>query len=73
MKKSPCEKDCPHREPGCHSWCESYKSWAEMREKEKETRRNEVQEISSYYRHRDYRVYNEQKHYSKHKAKYHGR
>lgn len=40
----PCKPGCPERSETCHGWCEKYKEFCEknddMREKEKQWRRN---------------------------------
>lgn len=32
MRKTPCVKDCPDRQPGCHAKCEKYLAWKAERE-----------------------------------------
>ena len=34
MKKSPCEKECPNRRPGCHPTCKEYFVWSQIHKAE---------------------------------------
>lgn len=71
-KAQPC-KDCQRREVGCHSRCQSYISWSEWFQKEKEKHRDD-DELRAFYRQKDYRYYREQRNHNKgQKAKYHGK
>ena len=47
---APC-KDCKDRELGCHGKCERYQSWANDRERVRETERKEKEKynIARYY------------------------
>lgn len=38
-QKSPCAKDCPRRQSGCHSTCESYKEFYIANEQRKKDER----------------------------------
>lgn len=47
IKKSPCQKECPHRVVGCHSWCDYYQRYAAYKEYEREEHLKEI-EVNSY-------------------------